>query len=133
MAFSINLCDMLFIYIIDPTITNFTITSTLQSSCSDLDPPNTLILVCRAMKPAVVIPQLLVQWFRNGTQRVGDVSVSDNGAYIVNTLNISENNISDVGLYECVASIAIPDSPIIMITNSSTLVIVSGKLNYIFS
>ena len=84
------------------------------------------------MKPAVVIPQLLVQWFRNGTQRVGDVSVSDNGAYIVNTLNVSENNISDASLYECVASIAIPDSPTIMIANSSNVVIVSGKLNYIY-
>ena len=120
---------MQFIYIIDLTITNFTITNTLQSSCSDSDPPNTLILVCRAMKPAVVIPQLLVQWFHNGTQRVGDVSVSDNGAYIVNTLNISENNISDASLYECVASIAIPDSPTIMIAISSNVVIVNGKLN----
>ena len=115
---------------IDPAITNFTIDTTLLSSCTDSDPLNYYTLVCRAMKPAVVIPQLLVQWFRSGTQRVGDVPVGDNGAYIVNTLNVSENKISDAGLYKCVASIAVPDSPIIMTTTFSTLVImtVSGKV-----
>ena len=83
------------------------------------------------MKPSVVVPQLLVQWFRNSTQRTGDTSIDDNGAY--HTLNISENNISDVGLYKCVASIAIPDSTSVMIANSSNAVTVSGKFSVVQS
>ena len=114
---------------LDPTITNFTITPTmiavLESTCPDSDPHDNFIMVCSARKPAVVIPQLMVQWLHNGSMRASDVSVSDNGTCVVNTLSVSETEVSDAGLYECVASIVIPDSPIVT-TNASSTVTITG-------
>ena len=99
---------------IDPTITNTTVTSAvtvLESACFDSDLHDDFSLVCRAKKPAIVIPQLVVQWQHNGSVRTGDVSDSDNGEYVVNTLNVSDVQVSDAGWYTCTASIVIPESP----------------------
>ena len=79
------------------------------------------------MKPSVVIPELMVQWLHNGSMRAGNVSVSDNGTYVVNTLNVSNALVSDAGLYQCVARIVIPDSSTV-ITNVSSTVSSRGEL-----
>ena len=119
---------MLLHFYLDPTITDFfIITTSLQLTCLNSDLYHNFILVCRARKPSVVIPQLQIQWLRNDTQRGGDVSVRDDGAYVVNFLNVSEAIASDTGLYRCVASIVIPDSPTIMISDSSIAVSITGK------
>ena len=78
----------------------------------------------------MVIPQLMVQWLHNGSMRAGDVSVSDNGTNIVNTLNVSNARVSDAGLYECVASIVIPDSPTVTTNATSSIVFITSKLLY---
>ena len=122
---SVTLCCHIVLFSIDPPISNFTVAPTmvavLESTCPDSDPHDSFTLVCRARKPAVVIPQLMVQWLQNGSMRAGDLSVSDNGAYVVNTLNDSEAEVSDAGLYQCVATIMIPDSPTVTTNASSTV------------
>ena len=75
----------------------------------------------------MVIPELMVQWLHNGSMRAGDVLVSDNGAYVVNTLNVSEADVSDAGVYQCVARIMIPDSSTVN-TNASITVSITGEL-----
>ena len=116
---------------IDPVINNFTVNPTmvavLESTCPDSEPHDSFILVCRAMKPSVVIPELMVHWLHNGSMRAGDVSVTNNGAYVVNTLNVSNAQASDAGLYQCVARIVILDSPAVT-TNDSSTVISRGEL-----
>ena len=99
----------------------------VESACPDSDPHDSFTLVCRAMKPSVVIPELMVQWLHNGSIRAGDVSVTNNGTYVVNTLNVSNAQVSDAGLYQCVAKIVILDSPAVT-TNDSSTVISRGEL-----
>ena len=99
----------------------------LEATCLDSDPHDSFILVCRAMKPSVVIPELMIQWLHNGSMRAGNVSVSDNGTYVVNTLNVSNAQVSDAGLYQCVARIVIPDSSTVT-TNVSSTVSSRGEL-----
>ena len=122
------------LFSIEPTISNFTIGPTmvavLESTCPDSDPHDNFTLVCRARKPAVVIPQLMVQWLHNGSMRAGDLSVSDNGAYVVNALSVSEAEVSDAGLYQCVATIMIPDSPTVN-TSASSMVDITGELKLV--
>ena len=100
----------------------------LESTCTDSDPHDNFTLICRARKPAVVITELMIQWLHNGLMRAGDLSVSDNGTNVVNTLIVSNALVSDAGLYTCVASIVIPDSPTVT-TNASSIVSVTGELN----
>ena len=99
----------------------------LEATCLDSDPYDSFILVCRAMKPSVVIPGIMIQWLHNGSMRAGNVLVSDNGTYVVNTLNVSNAQVSDAGLYQCVAGIVIPDSPTVT-TNVSSTVSSRGEL-----
>ena len=54
------------------------------------------------------------------------LSVTNNGTYVVNTLNVSNAQFSDAGLYQCVAWITIPDSPIVT-TNASSTVTTRGE------
>ena len=99
----------------------------VESACPDSEPHDSFTLVCRAMKPSVVIPELMVQWLHNGSMRAGDVSVTNNGTYVVNSLNVSNAQVSDAGLYQCVARIVIPDSSTVS-TNDSSTVIIRGEL-----
>ena len=68
----------------------------------------------------------MVKWLHNDLMHAGDVSISDNES--VNTLNVSNALVSYAGLYMCVASILIPDSPTVT-TNASSTVSVTGELN----
>ena len=74
-----------------------------------------------------MIPLLLVQWQHNGSVLTGDVSISGNGAYVVNTLNVSDAQVSDAGLYTCTASITIPESPKVMTPIGNASVTITGK------
>ena len=116
---------------LDPAITNFNVAPTMvavvESACPESEPHDSFTLVCRAMKPSVVIPELMVQWLYNGSIRTGDVSVTNNGTYVVNTLNVSNAQVSDAGLYQCVARIVILDSSTVS-TNDSSTVISRGEL-----
>ena len=102
----------------------------LESTCLDSQPHDSFTLVCTARKPSVVIPELGVQWLHNGTVRdVRDVVViaTDNGAFITNILNVTDAEVSDAGLYQCVATIMIPDSPTVS-TDDSVNVDARGEL-----
>ena len=115
-------------FFIDPAITNFTVTpilvTVLESTCLDSDSHDNFTLVCSARKPSVVIPQLMVEWLHNGSMRAGNVSST--GTYVVNTLVVSDALVDDAGLYECVASIVIPDS-LTVITSASSAVSITGE------
>ena len=119
---------------LDPDISNFTVAPTivavLESTCPDSDPHDSFTLVCRAMKPSVVIPELMVQWLYNGSIRAGDISVTNNGTYVVNTLNVNNAQVNDSGVYRCVATIVIPDSPIVT-TNANSMVTSRRELLFI--
>ena len=73
---------MLYILLLslDPVISNFTVAPTVVAvlesvqTCLDDDPHDNFTLVCRAMKPSVVVPELMVQWLHNGSMRAGDIS-----------------------------------------------------------
>ena len=124
----------MFLSLSDPAITNFTVTppyvAVLESTCLDSQPHDSFTLVCTARKPSVVIPELGVQWLHNGMVRdVRDVVVmaTDNGAFITNTLTVTDAQVSDTGLYQCVATIMIPDSPTVS-TNDSIDVVTRGEL-----
>ena len=88
----------LFFYI-DPAITDFTVTPTvvaiLESACPDSDHHDNFTLVCRARKPTVVLPELMVKWLHNDSMHVGIVSISDNESD--NTLNVSNALVSYAG------------------------------------
>ena len=75
----------------------------------------------------MVIPELGVQWLHNGTLRDVVVMATDNGAFITNILNVTDAQVSDAGLYQCVATIMIPDSPTVS-TNGSVNVDARGEL-----
>ena len=128
-------CVLLYDYAasLDPPITNFTVAPPMVAvvesvaTCPDSDPHDSFTLVCRAMKPSVVIPELMVQWLHNGSMRAGNVSVTNNGTYVVNTLNVSKAQVSDAGLYQCVARVVILDSSTVT-TNDSSTVISRGEL-----
>ena len=98
----------------------------LESACPDSDHHDNFTLVCRARKPTVVLPELMVKWLHNDLMHADDVSISDNES--VNTLNVSNALVSYAGSYTCVASILIPDSPTVT-TNASSIVSVTGELN----
>ena len=108
-----------------PKITNFTVTPhnvMMTAGCSDSD---NFTLVCSARKPALVVSQLRIIWLYNGTIQLNDsilTSVND-GMSLTSTFHISSVRTSHTGLYMCVASIAIQDSPNVNVNGSSTVTI----------
>ena len=92
-------------------ITNFTVVpgffTGLETSCTDSDPYDNFTLTCTASKPALVLPELEVIWYHNGTVRN---AVQNNNTYITNTINFPKSFANDSGIYICVAKLVIPDS-----------------------
>ena len=119
------------LFVSDPAITNFAVTppvvAVLESTCLDSQPHDNFTLVCTARKPSVVIPELGIQWLHNGTVRDVVVMATENGAFITNTLTVTDAQVNDTGLYQCVATIMIPDSPTVS-TNGSVNVTARGEL-----
>ena len=79
----------------------------METSCTDSDPYDNFTLTCTASKPALVLPELEVVWYHNGTVRN---AVQNNNTYITNTINFPKSFANDSGIYTCVAKLVIPDS-----------------------
>ena len=114
-----------------PKITNFSVTphnvmmTQVEAGCVDSDYHDNFMLVCSARKPALVASQLRITWLYNGTIQFNDsiLTFVDNGVSLTSTLHINSARTSHTGLYMCVASIAIQDSPNVNVNGSSTVTI----------
>ena len=97
--------------ILDLAITNFTVVpgffTGLETSCTDSDPYDNFTLTCTASKPALVLPELEVIWYHNGTVRN---AVQNNNTYITNTINFPKSFANDSCIYTCVAKLVITNS-----------------------
>ena len=98
----------------------------LETSCTDSDPYDNFTLTCTASKPALVLPDLEVIWYHNGTVHN---SVQNDNAYIINTINIPTSFANDSGTYTCVARLIIPDSPNVIQTANTTVTLRRKKLS----
>ena len=112
---------------IDPTIGNFNVMPKsflgLETSCPASDPYDNFTLICTASKPAIVIPNLTVVWYNNGSVRNGMVSSENSGTFITNTLTFPTSSVTDSGTYRCQARLDIPDSPSITLMEESIVTV----------
>ena len=97
----------------------------LETSCTDSDPYDNFTLTCTASKPALVLPDLEVIWYHNGTVRN---TVQNGNTYITNAINFPTSFANDSGTYTCVARLVIPDSPNIIQTANTTITLIRKKL-----
>ena len=101
----------------------------LETSCTDSDPYDNFTLTCTASKPALVLPDLEVIWYHNGTVRN---TVQNDNTYITNTINFPTSFTNDSGTYTCVARLVIPDSPsIIQTANTIAITLRRKKLSQV--
>ena len=100
----------------------------LETSCTDSDPYDYFTLTCTASKLALVLPDLEVTWYHNGTVR--NIVQNDN-TYITNTINFPTSFANDSGTYTCVARLVIPDSPNIIQTANTTITLRCKKLSQV--
>ena len=118
--------------ILDPVISEFTAVPNfilgLETSCTDSDPYDNFTLTCTASKPAIVLPDLEVIWYHNGTVRN---TVQNGNTYITNTINFPTSFANDSGTYTCVARLVIPDSPNIIQTANTTITLRCKKLSQV--
>ena len=98
----------------------------LETSCTDSDPYDNFTLTCTASKPALVLPDLEVIWFHNGTVCN---SIQNGNTYITNTINFPTSFANDSGTYTCVARLVIPDTPNIIQTANTTITLICKKLS----
>jgi hypothetical protein len=123
------------ISVTDPTISGFNISPQsfvgLQYSmtCSDSDPHDHFTLTCTASRPSVLVIDMDITLYHNGTVRNGDMTV--NGNTYTNTLTISQAHDSDSGNYSCEAVLSIPQSNVITTSGSSTISIKSVSVPYV--
>ena len=75
----------------------------LETSCPDSDPFDNFILTCTASKPAIVIPDLTVVWYHNGSLRNGMITSQNGGTNVTNTLRFPNSFANDSGNYRCQA------------------------------
>ena len=100
----------------------------LETSCTDSDPYDNFTLTCTASKPALVLPDLEVIWYHNGTVRN---RVQNGNTYITNTINFPTSFANDSGTYTCVARLVIPDSTNITQTANTTITLRRKKLSQV--
>ena len=111
----------------DPTISGFSVILHsfvgVQSSpsCSDSDPYDNFTLTCTASKPVLVVPDLEVILYHNGTVRNRMILLQNDNTSVTNTLSFPTSVASDSGVYTCLARLVIPDSLNITITEQSTI------------
>ena len=117
------------IIIVDPIINELTISPDsylgLETSCPASDPYDNFTLVCTASKPALVISALEVIWLHNGTERQGVVTNNSDGTYVINTLRFPISFANDSGTYSCHAKLSIPNSSVISVLKSITIILKS--------
>ena len=101
----------------------------METSCTDSDPYHNFTLTCTASKPALVLPDLEVIWYHNGT--VYHNSVQNGNTYITNTINFSTSFANESGTYTCVARLVISDSPNIIQTANTTITLRRKKLSQV--
>ena len=91
-----------------------------------------ITLICTASKPMLVLSPLIVRWMHNGS--VQHQSAADDGTFVTSTLNFlaSTANDSATYMYVCHATLDIPDSDIIMINRSSSVIKFSRGKTYAF-
>ena len=100
----------------------------------DIEPFNSINLVCSATKPAAVVPQVQVSWSRDGVpldNSVPGVAVRQetiNSSVVSSTLSIDTARVVDSGMYTCDASINIPDSETISTNDTANVVILGSHL-----
>ncbi|XP_019849961.1 PREDICTED: hemicentin-1-like [Amphimedon queenslandica] len=118
----------------DPMIGSFSASPNsflgLETSCPDSDPYDNFTLTCRATKPTIVIPNLVIAWTHNGTLETGTVTTTGKSmtTAVTNTLSFDSSTASNSGTYKCTASITIPDSTDITTSEESTVTIRSQSL-----
>lgn len=124
----VDLCKSIFL-LIDPVI--LTTISPQSFNGKDIKPFNSFSLICKASKPARVVPLLQITWFRNDIP----LDTSDFQVIIGEELNMTEvfSTIStnsartrDSGSYTCAASVLISDSSILL-KNTTANIVISGK------
>ena len=126
----------LIILLTDPTISGFNITPQLlvglqySMTCSDSDPHNHFTLTCTASRPSVVVIDMDITLYHNGTVRNGVMAV--NGNTYTNTLTISQADDSDSGNYSCQAVLNIPQSNVLTASDSSTISIKRKSIMRLF-
>ena len=98
----------------------------LETSCTDSDPYDNFTLTCTASKPALVLPDLEVILYHNGTVRS---TVQNDNTYITNTINFPTSFANDSGAYTCVARLVIPGSSNITQTANTTIKLRRKKLS----
>ena len=109
---------MLFIFTIDPVISNFTVMLDevvgLETTCEDSFDYDTFNLTCTASKPTAVLPELELFWQHNGTLHTVNSVITNSTVgdtfYITNILVFPTSSVTNSGLYKCTAYIIIPES-----------------------
>ena len=100
----------------------------LETSCTDSDPYDNFTLTCTASKPDLVLPDLEVIWYHNGTITNGGMTTTNDNT-ITSTLHVTATETSDSGNYTCQANLNIPQSNNI---TTSGISVVTIKCKYIY-
>ena len=101
----------------------------LETSCTDSDPYDNFTLTCTASKPALVLPDLEVLWFHNGTIMNGGMTTTNDNT-ITSSLHVTATKTYMSSYYTCQVNLNILQSN--NITTSGTSV-VAIKRKYIYS
>ena len=121
--------------VINPVIGNFTAEPDnflgLETSCPASLEYDKFSLTCMASKPEIVIPDLEVFWLHNGVERTDNREITNDGTFVVNTLNFMTSTADDTGNYTCVARIQIPYSTTIQVSEESTVTIRAPALPFV--
>ena len=128
----LNFVTNLFHYVLDPVISNFAIFPVsfmgLETSCTDSDPYDNFTLTCTASKPALVLPDLEVIWYHNGTIMNGGMTTTNDNT-ITSTLHVTATKTYMSSYYTCQVNLNILQSNNI---TTSGISVVTIKRKYIY-